>query len=460
MKIRDSAVMARVIREDIHVASDLRFNDSHRESTLSMLQPGSSGASSTMRSQKSIRKCKNAAQLNKLLIQTVDLASCSRSPTVQSTIDSARNSSENWSNDPLGQHSDQRSLHAQPTPRTIVQFWHDLARVAADVEECIASWTRWETSRLHASIVRRARAKAFISGSLGARHERAFERCYHPAMQADYFRLCYLLVEGGFYVDADDVCVRYRYRLAIRGRPAQTSAALLRHRFWDNGEARLCFFILMLTTPAGFSTSTTIHSLQVREHPIIERALSQATGLLELAGEDVLPEIQTATGPGNLSKSIFELGTTSGGDIESDLVVLRDWDSIAVSKWPLSYRDDARNWRLSNQKRFSIMADSPNESFETAALSVATSPFPILAVLDPICRGSGACRSARPLMLSDRASVRFSSSTWTGNRTDGLIWCASSLASWTPHGKPLSERVVRYSACDAQTDPPELARWR
>jgi hypothetical protein len=28
-------------------------------------------------------------------------------------------------------------------------------------------------------------------------------------MQADYFRLCYLylLVEGGFYVDADDVCV-------------------------------------------------------------------------------------------------------------------------------------------------------------------------------------------------------------------------------------------------------------
>jgi len=26
-------------------------------------------------------------------------------------------------------------------------------------------------------------------------------------MQADYFRLCYVLVEGGIYVDADDVCV-------------------------------------------------------------------------------------------------------------------------------------------------------------------------------------------------------------------------------------------------------------
>ena len=89
-----------------------------------------------------------------------------------------------------------------------------------------------------------------------------------------------------------------------------------------------------------------------RGHSIIERALSQATSLLELAGEDALPEIQTTTGPGNLSKSIFDLGTTSEGGVESDLVVLRDWDSLAVSRWPLSHRGDARNWRLSNQKRF------------------------------------------------------------------------------------------------------------
>jgi hypothetical protein len=88
-----------------------------------------------------------------------------------------------------------------------------------------------------------------------------------------------------------------------------------------------------------------------RGHPIIDRALVQATDLLELADEDLLPEIQTTTGPGNLSKSIFDLGTTPEG-VESDLVVLRDWDSLAVSRWPLSHRDDARNWRLSNQQRF------------------------------------------------------------------------------------------------------------
>jgi hypothetical protein len=86
-------------------------------------------------------------------------------------------------------------------------------------------------------------------------------------------------------------------------------------------------------------------------HPIIGYALNQATSLLEIAGHDGLPEIQSTTGPGNLSRSIFELGAASV-ETCNDLVILSDWDSMAVSKWPLSHRNDARNWRLSNQKRF------------------------------------------------------------------------------------------------------------
>ena len=82
-----------------------------------------------------------------------------------------------------------------------------LRQLPPDVEECVASWTVWETSGFKHRLFDEHAAEAFISGSLGARHKRAFERCYHPAMQADYFRLCYVLVEGGFYVDADDVCV-------------------------------------------------------------------------------------------------------------------------------------------------------------------------------------------------------------------------------------------------------------
>src|SRR6266852_266494 len=107
---------------------------------------------------------------------------------------------------PLGQSS--INIHCSPPPpRTIVQFWHDLRQLPDDVEECVASWTCWETSGFTHLIFDWQAAKAFIGHSLGARHVCAFVCCYHPAMQADYFRLCYLLVEGGFYVDADDVCV-------------------------------------------------------------------------------------------------------------------------------------------------------------------------------------------------------------------------------------------------------------
>lgn len=248
---------------------------------------------------------------------------------------------------------DQQSIndrYAQGTPRTIVQFWHNLQQLPTDVKECIASWTRWETSGFTHLLFDEPSAKAFIGRSLGTRHERAFERCYHPAMQADYFRLCYLFVEGGFYVDADDVCV-------------STDIGCL----FDDGRLKvqpLCYDIdsRTMVNPSVFLRADAYASSWIfyfnnnplfasRGHPVIESALSRATGLLELAGEDALPEIQTTTGPGNLSKSIFDLGTTLGGD-KSDLMVLRDWDAFAVSKWPLSFRNDARNWRLSNQRRF------------------------------------------------------------------------------------------------------------
>jgi len=241
--------------------------------------------------------------------------------------------------------------YGHPTPRTIVQFWHDLRQLPHDIEECIASWTRWETSGFSHRLFDEHAAKTFIYGSLGARHAHAFGRCYHPAMQADYFRLCYLLVEGGFYIDADDVCVGTDI-----GWMFEDGRLKLQPLCYDGTSGSMVKPSVFLSADAYdpswifyFNNNPLVAS---RGHPIIECALSRATSLLELADEGALPEIQATTGPGNLSKSIFDLGTTSGGIVETDLLVLRDWDSLAVSQWPLSYRGDARNWRLSNQERF------------------------------------------------------------------------------------------------------------
>jgi mannosyltransferase OCH1-like enzyme len=247
--------------------------------------------------------------------------------------------------------------YAEGIPKIIVQFWHDLRELPKDIEECIRSWSRWTTSGFTHRLFDERSAEAFIGKSLDERHERAFANCYHPAMHADYFRLCYLLIEGGFYIDADDVCVGTQIDL-----------------LFEDGRLKvqpLCYDIASSTMvdPTTFLNVDAYNPdwvfyfnnnplIATRGHPIIERALKQATDLLQLVGDDRLPEIQTTTGPGNLSKSIFELGATPGG-VESDLVVLHHWNSIAVSKWPLSHRGDARNWRLSNKHRFRRNVESP-----------------------------------------------------------------------------------------------------
>lgn len=232
-----------------------------------------------------------------------------------------------------------------------MQFWHDLRHLPLDIAKCIASWTRWEASGFTHRIFDEHTAKAFIRRSLGTRYEQAFERCYHPAMQCDYFRLCYLLVEGGGYFDADDVCVGADIAWLF-----EDSRLKLQPLCYDIASATMVNPSVFLAFEAYdpnwifyFNNNPLVAS---PSHPIIERALSRATNLLELAAEGVLPEIQETTGPGNLSKSIFDFGSTLGSSVENDLLVLRDWDSTAVSRWPLSYRDDARNWRFSNQRRF------------------------------------------------------------------------------------------------------------
>lgn len=242
--------------------------------------------------------------------------------------------------------------YMQGTPRSIVQFWHNLQELPEDVEECIATWVRWTTNGFMHHLFDEQSAKAFISTSLSTRHERAFGYCYHPAMQADYFRLCYLLVKGGFYVDADDVCVGTQIDWLF-----EDGRLKIQPLCYDIASGTMVSPSLFLQADANnlnwifyFNNNPLIAN---RGHPIIESALQRATDLLERCCENVLPEIQEATGPGNLSKSIFDFGEPSAR-IESDVVVLRDWDSLAVSKWPLSYRSDTRNWRLSNQQKFRL----------------------------------------------------------------------------------------------------------
>ena len=239
-------------------------------------------------------------------------------------------------------------------PRRIVQFWDNPDRIPQDVRNCLDSWHQLEALGFERLLFNDRSARVFIAKALSAQHVEAYEKCYHPAMKSDYFRLCFLLSQGGCYIDADDAC-------------CGTKAELL---FADDRLKLqpLCYSIdtdsmvesALFTQPGELLSSNHIFYFNNNpiaasaENPVVSYALARATRLL--AGEitDELPEIQSTTGPGNLTASLVAHAATDGSYGSDRLVVLSDWESYARTIWPLSYRKDTRNWRLSNRRRFTL----------------------------------------------------------------------------------------------------------
>lgn len=235
-------------------------------------------------------------------------------------------------------------------PKVIVQYWHDPGNLPSDVGECIQSWARLRDMGFDHRLFDQVSARAFIVRLLGKRQAEAFDLCYHPSMQSDYFRLCYLRAVGGFYVDADDVCITDDLSALFADGHLK-----LQPLCYDKATHTMVPPTEFLP-PGAFSPEWIFYFnnnplVACAGNQIISYALNRATRLLEVQGNG-LPEIQETTGPGNITRSVFDLGAARLQNISARLAVIKDWDAIATSRWPLSYRDDARNWRLSNQKAF------------------------------------------------------------------------------------------------------------
>lgn len=235
-------------------------------------------------------------------------------------------------------------------PKRIVQFWDDLARLPQDVAECMETWKELEQSGFELQVFDEQSAREFIRTHLSPRHADAFDKCYHPSMKSDYFRYSYILVEGGFYIDADDVYhgngidalfTDGRLKLQPFCYDVATAQMVPPSDFATPGAFKSSWIFYFNTTPL----------IAARNHPILERALMNATSSLEQELKGPLPEVQATTGPGNLTRSVFEVLAEDNCPTES-LLIVRDWEKTSTSKWPLSYRSDNRNWRLSNQKAY------------------------------------------------------------------------------------------------------------
>ena len=84
------------------------------------------------------------------------------------------------------------SVFDRKLPKRIVQFWDDLDRLPGDVGECIETWRKVKEQGVERLLFDKHQAREFIGRRLGPRYRQAYDKCYHPAMQSDYFRLCYI----------------------------------------------------------------------------------------------------------------------------------------------------------------------------------------------------------------------------------------------------------------------------
>lgn len=237
-------------------------------------------------------------------------------------------------------------------PKCIVQFWDDLNRLPDDVKECMESWRQLEQSGFEFQVFDENSAREFIKTYLGSRFEKAFNNCYHPSMKSDYFRYSYIFVKGGFYIDADDIYhgisidhlfTDGRLKLQPFCYDIETAQMVSSSRFVSPGADKWSWIFYFNTTPL----------IAAQNHPIVERVLLNSTMALEQEPNEMLPEVQATTGPGILTDSIVEVLANEKCP-EGIFLVLHDWEKASTSKWPLSYRNDKRNWRLSNQQAYVV----------------------------------------------------------------------------------------------------------
>jgi hypothetical protein len=243
--------------------------------------------------------------------------------SAQSTVDSA----------------DQEQL----IPRTLLQYWHDLNDMPDDVRTCLDSWAALRDDGVAMLLFDDNSAHSYIAKRYGRRETLAFERCRHPAMRSDYLRLCFVLAEGGLYVDADDVRLGDSWKKLFSGEVLKLQPLCYDVKIQGMVSAR------ELRRP-DLPTEGRIFYLNNNpiasppDHPVLRRALSRSTEIL--LGNDATPEIQSTTGPGNLTASLAAHALELQNDnAQPDFEFLLDWDSTAETRWELGYREDARNWR-------------------------------------------------------------------------------------------------------------------
>jgi mannosyltransferase OCH1-like enzyme/tetratricopeptide (TPR) repeat protein len=206
----------------------------------------------------------------------------------------------------------------------LIQFW-DSVEPPNDVMQAIRSWRNYNPGIVH-RLFDTSAARAFIADTCAPDVLACYDAAHHPAMQSDIFRLAFLNVRGGIYVDADELCIR-----DMRG----IFAALSRVEFiaQHSGDAPPYVNNAFIAARPGCL--------------IIADALQEAVHqVLKMTGEGKLPDIWQVTGPGLLTRATarFVADPANAGRV----MTLSDseYHSFSITQ-EMDYKTtETGNWRL------------------------------------------------------------------------------------------------------------------
>lgn len=207
---------------------------------------------------------------------------------------------------------------AGAVPRTIVQYWND----PVPPPEIAAIMRSWEAAAGFAyQRFDRNRALAFLRARLGIDWAKALKHAASPAEESDYFRLCYLMLEGGIYADCDDWLVGDAEVLA-RESPGLTVMLEPRGTIGNN---------LIVAAP---------------RHPVLVwAAVAARRALLERHNDSTW----TKTGPGLLTRAVAR--HLARGDADgADIAIPHRWQLAAHVSFhvPLPYKRSRAYWNRQN----------------------------------------------------------------------------------------------------------------
>jgi len=227
-------------------------------------------------------------------------------------------------------------------PKRLIRYWHNPSDLPEDVQVCLNSWDSLRENGFEFHMFDDSSASKYIAETYGESERQAFANCSHPAMRSDYFRMCFLLAEGGFYVDADEVLLG-DWRNVFHDGNLKVQPLCYDIRAGGMAPADEIWRVDLATNERIFYINNNPIAAPAH-HPILRRALTRATS--KLLNKEPFREIQSTTGPGNFTAALAAHARHNElAGRPCDFEFLRDWNSIAETRWNLSYRGDSRNWR-------------------------------------------------------------------------------------------------------------------